>query len=124
MLTKPQVIGLFKDFWYVPVLAILLISVTFYLFCGDGRNNKNERIESNIDIQRGINGVISNQITNQQGAVNNAETIANQANGNLANARKRDSNSFSGSQSDADNAFCSRNPDDSSCAEWRLRNGR
>lgn len=121
-MTAKQAWYLVRDHWWVGALALVLILVGWYLFFG-GKSGTDE-LEDQISGQKGVNAVIVNQIANQEGVVNNAETIANQANGNLANSIRRDSNTFSGNWLDADNAFCSRFPDDSSCREWRLRNGR
>lgn len=121
-MTAKQAWYLVRDHWWVGALALVLILVGWYLFFG-GKSGTDE-LEDKISEQRGVNAVITNQIANQEGVVNNAEQVANQANGNLANSIKRDSNLFSGNWLDADNAFCSRFSDDSSCREWRLRNGR
>lgn len=113
-MTAKQAWYLVRDHWWVGALALVLILVGWYLFFG-GKSGTDE-LEDQISGQKGVNAVIVNQIANQEGVVNNAETIANQANGNLANSIRRDSNTFSGNSTDK---FCERFVCDSTCGQWR-----
>jgi hypothetical protein len=113
-MTWKQVRGLFFDYWWIGALALVLILAGLYAFCGDtGRNEKNERIESNIDQHKGEANVISNLVDNQNGVVTNAATNTNQAVNALNNSINRPSNSFDGNR--ANDRFCRDFPTDPSC---------
>lgn len=117
---KSEIIPWLLSGWRLIVLlgAVLVIGLLIWWAYSGGGKDETPYI-ANIGVDNGKNAVIANQITNQEQVVNNAENIANQANANLANSILRDSNSFSSNSDDADNAFCSRFPCDSSCARWR-----
>lgn len=101
------------------VILLLFIVGGFFAYCTNGLDKKEKEIQSNIDQQIGVNAVLANQISNQQGVVNDAANNTNQALGDLANSVNRDSSTFNGNGT---NEFCRRFCDDSTCAEWRRFN--
>lgn len=113
-MTWKQLRGLFFDYWWIGVLAIVLVLVMSYVFCGgSGPDKKTEQLESNIDQQKGVNAVIGNLVTNQQQVVNNAANNTNKAIGDLGNSVNRPSNQFDGNR--ANDRFCRNFPNDPSC---------
>jgi hypothetical protein len=108
---------LFFAYWWILPLALVLILVLNYVFCGgSGPDKKDQQIQSNIDQQKGVNAVIGNLVTNQEQVVNNAANNTNQAVNDFHNSVNRDSSTFGGNSTER---FCQRFPCDSTCAEWR-----
>jgi hypothetical protein len=105
---------LFFSYWWIAALALVLILVAAYGFCGgSGPSKKEQQLETNIDQQKGVNAVIGNLITNQQQVVNNAANNTNKAIGDLGNSVNRPSNQFDGNR--ANDRFCRDFPNDPSC---------
>lgn len=111
MLTSKQVRGLILDYWWILALVLVLVFLA-WLFFGDGRNNRNETLESDISGQKGVNAVITNQIEVQQIEVNNAVNNSKEAEVNFNRSLNQDSSSFTGN---ATERFCARFPKDSTC---------
>jgi hypothetical protein len=117
-MTVKQLLG----YWWVAVLAVVLIIVASYVFCGgSGPDKKEEKLESNIDQHKGEEKIQEQLVTNQQQEVNGAAKNTNEAIGNLRNSVNRDSSTFNGNSTDR---FCERFPNDSTCDEWRRLHGR
>lgn len=100
--------------WTILALITFLVLVGSYLFWG-GKSGTDE-LEDDISGQKGVNAVITNQIANQEGVVNNAANDSKEAETNFNSSVNRDSNSFHGNSTDS---FCKRFVCDSTCAEWR-----
>ena len=112
-MTGKQFTYLLKDKWWIFALGILLIALTFWLFFGDGRNNKNEQLESNIDQQKGVNSVLVNQANQLGNEVKAKSQNTNEAVNAVNQSVNRDSSTFNGNG--ASDRFCRDFPDDSSC---------
>src|SRR5438445_2595049 len=94
------------------LLAVLIIIlVIFWAFSG-GKKDENPLI-NNIGVANGVNGVLTNLVTNQEGVVKNAEINTNQAGNALNKSVNRPSNSFDGNR--ANSRFCRDFPGDPSC---------
>lgn len=110
--------------WKLIILGSALVLLAIIIWAYSGGKPKDETpLIVNQGIDQGKNAIVGNLIANEEKVVVNAEINANKANANLANSVQRDSNVFSGNGFDADDAFCSRFPKDSSCADWRKRHG-
>lgn len=108
-MTSKQFRQLLIDKWWVVVLALMLIGFGVWLFTS---NRAVEKLDDDINQQKGVNSVIEKQIVNAEQDVNNAKENTNQAQMDFDNSVRRDSNSFVGN---ANAKFCARFPDDSSC---------
>lgn len=102
------------------VILLLFIIGLFFGYCSNQLEKKEKQIQANIDQQKGVNAVITNQIVNQQEVVNNASNNTNQAVNDFRDSVNRDSGTFGGNGTDK---FCSRFPCDSTCVEWRRGRG-
>jgi hypothetical protein len=113
-MTYQQIRGWFFSYWWIGALAIVLLLVMSYVFCGgSGPTKKEQQIQSNIDQQKGVNAVITNQIKEQTNVVNGKSENTNQAVNDLRNSVARPSNQFDGNR--ANDRFCRDFPDDPSC---------
>jgi hypothetical protein len=110
-------------YWWVLVLAGVLIIVGSYIFCGgsNGPSPTEANLQSNVDQGKGAAKVIVNQVTNQQQEVNGAAKQTNEGIGNFHSSVNRDSSTFNGNGTDR---FCERFPNDSTCDEWRRQHNR
>jgi hypothetical protein len=97
----------------VGLLILLFIIGGVFSFCSRSIDKKEEKLESNIDQQKGVNAVLVNQIANQQEVANGAANETNQALGNLGNSINRPSNQFDGNR--ANERFCRNFPTDPTC---------
>lgn len=112
-MTGKQVIGLFKDYWWILGLVVLLIALALTLgYCERRTIDKLNQIESNIDQQKGVNSVIEVQRNTSVEEVTNAQTTTNNAINTMHNSNARDSSTFAGN---AHQRFCERYPTDSTC---------
>jgi hypothetical protein len=113
-MTYQQIRGLFFDYWWIAALVLVLIAIAAYGFCGgSGPSRKEQQLESNIDQQKGVNAVITNQIKEQTNVVNGKAENTNQAVNDLRDSVNRPSNQFDGNR--ANDRFCRDFPDDPSC---------
>jgi hypothetical protein len=104
----------FFAYWWIGALAIVLLLVMSYVFCGgSGPDKKDQQIQSNIDQQKGVNAVITNQIKEQANVVNQKAENTNQAVNALDQSVDRPSNQFDGNR--ANDRFCRDFPNDPSC---------
>lgn len=105
--------------WYV--IAAVLIGIAVLIFVGFVNScfeRREEKKIANTKTNITVGKIESNIAANE---VKNAETNTNNAAVNFNRSVRTDSNQYTGAN--ADDKFCRRYPRDSTCAEWRRRQG-
>ena len=112
--------------WAILAGAIIIVIVSGVIFnsCGKSIEKQIEKKNDEITNTKIDLGVTQGEIDQAKGNVNNAETNSNNAVNNYNAVRNRDSSEGA----DLDNKlvtdkFCRRNPNDTSCTEWRSMRG-
>lgn len=106
------------------ILVVVIVACVITQKCGSSESELEKRADesSEVAIEKQTEAnVKSEQITNSQKELQTAEKNTNAAVKEKEKSNKKDSSEFDSQISE--DRYCSRWPDDSSCAEWRKRNG-
>lgn len=99
----------------VGVLLLIILIAGGIQSCSEGRTQKKiDDIKTNVTTGKVESNVMANEIKNNE---KNTNIAAN----NFNNSVRTDSNRYTGAN--IDDKFCRRYPTDSTCADWRRRNG-
>lgn len=109
-------------YWWLVLGLIVVVFVAVQIDgCRQrGLKRKLDRIDANITEQKTIGNVLENRKADINSEVNTHEQNSNNARNELDNSRRSDSGNFAAVN--AEDKFCRRFCEDSTCFEWRRRN--
>lgn len=111
----------------VSIVVVVIFLVAVILFCTWGKSDSELQREADKAADKSIglqaeSNVKQEQVEKDKVEVKTAEKEAVNARKERERSNKKDSKEFDSKE--AEDRYCSRWPDDSTCEEWRKRNGR
>ena len=106
------------------LVTVAVVIVLMFLFCGRGDSNLEKEADKQGDIaveKRSEANVQEAETEKAKANVQPAKKDAQNASKEREKANKKDSAEYNGQE--AEDKYCQRWPSDSSCADWRKRNG-